>query len=145
MILVIRDAEQENRWDAAAEEGLMQGKLIIPFHFHLDLMCQPYTRLIWPQTAFSTSGRNPLKLKNTTSSTSFLVTRTVGEEREPLLTVNLKNTKAAFHCTFSVLFWVPLPFFTTGNTRWQSSLSISHSLWVHQTAKTNTLIIATHW
>lgn len=21
----------------------MQGKLIIPFHFHLDLMCQPYT------------------------------------------------------------------------------------------------------
>lgn len=21
----------------------MQGKLIIPFHFHLDLMCQPHT------------------------------------------------------------------------------------------------------
>lgn len=43
MILVTRDAEQENRWDAAREEGLMQGKLIIPFHFHLDLTCQPYT------------------------------------------------------------------------------------------------------
>lgn len=43
MILVIKEAEQENRWNATGEGGLMQGKLIIPFHFHLDLMCQPHT------------------------------------------------------------------------------------------------------
>ena len=43
MILVIREAKQENRCGAAEEEGLMQPKLIIPFHFHLDLMCQQQT------------------------------------------------------------------------------------------------------
>lgn len=124
----------------------MQGKLIIPFHFHLDLMCQPYAPNLTTNCFQHFTGES-FEQKNTTS---FSVTEMMGQEHEPLLTVNLNKKESVFSFSFhhfSVLFIgrpSAVPPFTTGNARWQSSLSISHSLWVHQTAKTNTLIIRTH-
>lgn len=52
---------------------------------------------------------------------------------------------SSLHCAFYSESAMPLPSLATGNTPWQSSLSLLHSLWVHQTAKTNTLIIRTRW
>lgn len=91
----------------------MQGKLIIPFHFHLDLMCQQCTPNLTTNCFTGESfEQKEKKNKKTRSSTSFLVTKTAGQEHEPLLTVNLNN-KACFFFPFyfhhiSVIFIVCL-------------------------------------
>lgn len=114
----------------------MPGKLIIPFHFHFDLMCQPHTPNL--TAAFNTSQE-----EGGLGGGTSLSSKVTELDQESLLTVNLNKGPFLFitllHFFLKACLRVP-PLPPPGITEQQSSLSISHHVLLQHTAKTNTLI-----
>lgn len=109
-----------------------------------------HTHLIGPQTALNTLQEIPLSRKIQQASRSHGWQAGILSSCWQLTLIKSSlpsffDWLSSLHCAFYSEPAMPLPSLATGNTPWQSSLSLLHSLWVHQTAKTNTLIIRTRW
>lgn len=121
----------------------MLGKLIIPFHFHFQLTCRPYTPNL--TTAFNTSQKRERESEKKQKYKS-LTLKVMEPDHESLLTVNLNKEPFPFITLLHFFFFfkcVPQRTFPS-TAEQQSSLSISHHVLLHQTAKINTLINRIH-